>query len=67
MKNFKQFREECECKDKERKEKKKGTIEVMPIIKDGARGMVTKRTNEQFAGNYPGPLYAPHPDIVKNK
>tara|TARA_Y100000287_G_scaffold43375_1_gene33715 strand:- start:1484 stop:1612 length:129 start_codon:yes stop_codon:yes gene_type:complete len=33
MKNFKQLREECECKDKERKSKKK-PVEVMPQIKD---------------------------------
>lgn len=46
MKNFKQFREECECKDKERKGKKKATVEVMPTIKDGQKGMVTKPTND---------------------
>jgi len=35
MKNFKQLREECECKDNERKEKKKkSTVEVMPQVKD---------------------------------
>ena len=33
MKSFKQLREECGCKDKERKSKKK-TVEVMPQIKD---------------------------------
>jgi hypothetical protein len=33
MKIFKLFREECECKEKERKSKKK-TVEVMPQIKD---------------------------------
>tara|TARA_B100001741_G_scaffold163444_1_gene135116 strand:- start:463 stop:591 length:129 start_codon:yes stop_codon:yes gene_type:complete len=33
MKSFKQLREECECKDKERKSKKK-TVEVMPQIRD---------------------------------
>ena len=21
----------------------------------------------EFAGNYPGPLYAPHPDLIKEK
>ena len=66
MKPFKQFREECHCKDKERKAKKKSQVEVMPTINDGQKGMVTKTTNESvFAGNYQGPLYAPHPDIVK--
>lgn len=33
MKNFKLLREECECKDKERKSKKK-TVEILPQIKD---------------------------------
>ena len=66
MKTFKQLREECGCKDKERKgKKKKGTVEVLPTIKDGEKGMVTKPTNENFAGDYKGPLYAPHPDIKK--
>ena len=37
MKSFKQLREECGCKDKERKNKKKQqTVEVMPQVKDGA-------------------------------
>ena len=70
MKTFKQFREECDCKDKERKGKKKksGNVEVMRTINDGQKGMVTKTTNESvFAGNYEGPLYAPHPDILKEK
>ena len=68
MKTFKQFREECGCKDKERKAKKKksGNVEVMPNIPDGQKGMVTKTNNEsvEFAGNYQGPLYARHPDLV---
>ena len=70
MKSFKQFREECGCKDKERKakKKKKSDVEVMPNIPDGEKGMVTKVNNESvFAGNYEGPLYAPHPDILKEK
>ena len=70
MKTFKQFREECGCKDKERKGKKKksGNVEVMPTVNDGQKGMTTKPTNESvFAGNYEGPLYAPHPDILKEK
>ena len=68
MKTFKQLREECGCKDKARK-KKKGDIEVMPTINDGQKGMVSKATNENvvFAGNYKGPLYAPHPDIIQEK
>ena len=68
MKDFKEFREECGCKDKERKGKKKksGNVEVMPTVNDGQKGMVTKTTNESvFAGNYEGPLYARHPDLVK--
>ena len=37
MKSFKQLREECGCKDKERKTKKKQQpVEVMPQVKDGA-------------------------------
>ena len=67
MKTFREFREECECKDKERKaKKKKSSVEVMPTVNDGQKGMVTKPTNEGvFAGNYQGPLYARHPDLVK--
>ena len=67
MKSFKQFREECGCEKKERKvkSKKKGNVEVMPNIPDGQKGMTTKATNESvFAGNYQGPLYAKHPDLV---
>jgi hypothetical protein len=67
MKSFKQFREECGCEKKERKvkSKKKGNVEVMPNIPDGQKGMTTKVTNESvFAGNYQGPLYARHPDLV---
>ena len=69
MKSFKQFREECGCDKKERKaksKKKEGNVEVMPNIPDGKKGMTTNVTNESvFAGNYQGPLYAPHPDLVK--
>ena len=69
MKSFKEFREECGCKDKERKGKKKktGNVEVMPTVNDGEKGMTTRPNNESvvFAGNYQGPLYAPHPDLVK--
>jgi hypothetical protein len=64
MKSFKQFREECSCKEKETKSKKKVPIEIMPRFNDGQKGMIKK---EQFAGNYPGPLYAPHPDIKRDK
>ena len=67
MKSFKQFREECGCEKKERKvkSKKKGNVEVMPNIPDGQKGITTKATNESvFAGNYQGPLYARHPDLV---
>ena len=66
MKSFKQFREECGCKDKARKSKKKGNVEVMPTVNDGQKGMVSQVNNEsvKFAGNYEGPLYARHPDLV---
>jgi len=70
MKTFKQLREECDCKDKERKgKKKKGNVEVMPTVNDGQKGMVSQVNNEgvEFAGNYQGPLYAPHPDLIKEK
>ena len=48
MKPFKQFREECDCKDKERKtkSKKKGQVEVMPRIPDEQKGMTTNVNNE---------------------
>ena len=66
MKTFKEFREECGCKDKARKKKKSGNVEVMPTINDGKKGMTTNVNNEsvEFAGNYQGPLYARHPDLV---
>ena len=67
MKSFKQFREECGCDKKERKvkSKKKSNVEVMPNIPDGKKGMTTNVNNESvFAGNYQGPLYARHPDLV---
>jgi len=67
MKSFKEFREECGCKDKERKgKKKKSPVEVMPTVNDGEKGMTTRPNNEsvEFAGNYQGPLYARHPDLV---
>ena len=65
MKPFKDFLNEAKKKGSKIKNKKSGNVEIMPIINDGKKGMVTKPTNEQFAGNYQGPLYAPHPDIVK--
>ena len=65
MKSFRQFCEECGCENKERKGKKKSTVEIMPTIKDGQKGMVTKATNEGFAGNYQGPHYAPYTAIKK--
>ena len=47
MKSFKQLREECGCKDKERKSKKK-TVEVMPQIKDNnGQKMGVKRRHQQ--------------------
>jgi arginine decarboxylase-like protein len=74
MKSFKQFREECGCDEKEKKvksklkNKKSGNVEVMPNLPDGQKGSTTKVTNESvFAGNYQGPLYARHPDLVKDK
>ena len=65
MKTFKEFREECVCKDKERKTKKaKKTVEVMPTVKDGPPREYRPTKSESFAGNYQGPLYARHPDLV---
>ena len=63
MKPFKQFREECECKDKERKtiskSKKKGQVEVMPSIPDGQKGMTTKVNNAES--------YEPHSEVINEK
>jgi len=61
MKSFKQFREECGCKDKERKtkSKKKGQVEVMPSIPDGQKGMTTKVNNAEG--------YEPHPEVINEK
>jgi len=71
MKSFEQFREECGCEKKNRKvkSKKKSTVEVMPTVNDGEKGMTTRPNNEsvKFAGNYQGPLYARHPDLVKEE
>ena len=66
MKSFKEFSEECGCEKKDRKSKKKSAVEVMPVVNDGnGKSMTTRATNENvvFAGNYEGPLYAPHPDL----
>ena len=63
MKSFKQFREECGCKDKERKtkskSKKKGQVEVMPTIPDGQKGMTTKVNNAES--------YEPHPEVINER
>jgi hypothetical protein len=48
MKSFRQFCEECGCEKKERKGKKKATVEVMPTINDGEKGMTKKATNENY-------------------
>ena len=63
MKSYKQFCEECGCETKEKKSSKKKTVEVMPTVKDGSGKLMGVK--ESFAGNYKGPLYAPHPDIKK--
>ena len=51
MKSFKQLREECGCKDKERKEKsKKKPVEVMPKVNDGNKllmGVKEETLNEK--------------------
>ena len=67
MKPFKQFREECDCKDKERKtkSKKKSQVEVMPRIPDAQKGMTTNVNNE--SRNYEGPLYAPWSKVVDGR
>ena len=41
MKSYSQFLEES----KKKKEKRKPTVEVMPTIKDGEKGMTTKPDN----------------------
>jgi hypothetical protein len=46
MKTFRQFREETLVKDKERKGKKTATVEIMPRIRDGEKGMVKPVNNE---------------------
>jgi|TARA_B100000965_G_scaffold344528_1_gene314810 hypothetical protein len=46
MKTFQEFNEAC--KDKKYSKKKKGTVEIMPTIKDGEKGirsMVSKPDN----------------------
>ena len=38
----------------------------MPIVKDGSGKLMGVK--ETFAGDYKGPLYAPHPELqMKNK
>jgi|TARA_B100001250_G_scaffold55674_1_gene43021 hypothetical protein len=46
MKSFQEFQEESKKKSKF-KNKKSGNVEIMPIINDGKKGMVTKPTNEE--------------------
>ena len=41
MKSYSQFLEES----KKKKEKRKPTVEVMPTLKDGEKGMTTKPDN----------------------
>jgi|TARA_B100001250_G_scaffold161757_1_gene138944 hypothetical protein len=53
MKSFQDFQEESKNasyvgKKSKFKNKKSGNVEVMPIINDGKKGMVTKPTNESF-------------------
>jgi hypothetical protein len=48
MKSYRQFCEECGCEKKGSKGKKKGTVEIMPTVRDGQKGMVTKTTNENY-------------------
>ena len=50
MKKFRQLREECECKDKERKSKKKQTVEVMPQVRDGSSDVKMGVKEEAPAG-----------------
>ena len=42
MKSFKELREDCDCAKKEKKGKNKPEVEIMPTIKDGLKGTVTK-------------------------
>tara|TARA_B100001996_G_scaffold24279_1_gene18904 strand:+ start:960 stop:1094 length:135 start_codon:yes stop_codon:yes gene_type:complete len=43
MKTFQEFNEAC--KDKKYSKKKKGNVEIMPTIRDGEKGMVSKPDN----------------------
>ena len=51
MKSFKQLREDCGCEEKERKGKKKSTVEIMPKIRDNQKDMVRPVTNQSFSDN----------------
>ena len=42
MKSFKQFCEDCGCEKKKKKGKNKPVVEIMPTMKDGLKGTVTK-------------------------
>ena len=44
MKTIQEFNEACKDKKKYSK-KKKGTVEIMPTIRDGEKGMVSKPDN----------------------
>jgi len=61
VKSYKQFCEDCGCEKKSKKGKKKSPVEVMPIVKDGSGKLMGVK--ETFAGDYSGPLYAPHPEL----
>ncbi len=42
------------------------TPETVEALKQ-LHGTVKKANEIKFAGNYPGPLYAPHPDLMNGK
>lgn len=39
------------------------TIEALKQLHETAKKVNTSK----FAGNYPGPLYSPHPDLINGK
>jgi len=47
MKTYKKLLEDCGCEDKKEKgKKKKSPVEIMPVVNDGRKGMVSKPDNQ---------------------
>tara|TARA_B100001996_G_scaffold59766_1_gene42596 strand:+ start:5058 stop:5222 length:165 start_codon:yes stop_codon:yes gene_type:complete len=54
MKSYTEFLEESKKKSKEKKAKRKPTVEIMPVIRDGEKGkdsMVTRPDNNSATGS----------------